>query len=257
MASESLEIAKKFWEEYSPLHSTDPYTRHRLAQELSNRLVHIFHPGDFYYFVFNISMASFDYLSPSVEQVLGYKREEMTTDAFFDLFHPDDLKTYVNSEYESGKFLRSLSKDRLFKYKLRTDFRMRKKDGQYTRILHQTMVFDTNEEGAVLRSFGVHTDIGYLKMDGKSILSFIGFDGEPSYFDVKVGEHLIPMKEMLSTREKEILLLIMDGLHNKGIAAKLHISKETVDKHRKNMLAKTGCKNSGELITRAIKNGWI
>lgn len=134
---------------------------------------------------------------------------------------------------------------------------MRKKDGSYTRILHQTMVFDTNEEGTVQRSFGVHTDIGYLKMDGKPTLSFIGFDGEPSYLDVKVGDKLVPMKETLSKREKEILLLIMEGLQNKEIAAKLYISKETVDKHRKNMLQKTGSRSSGELIAKTIKNGWL
>jgi hypothetical protein len=71
-----------------------------------------------------------------------------------------------------------------------------------TIVLHQTMVFDVNEEGRVRRSFGVHTDIGYLKMDGKPTLSFIGFDDEPSYHDVKFGEELIPMREKLSRREK-------------------------------------------------------
>ena len=255
--SQTLEIAKMFWEAYSPQQPIDPDTRSQLALELSNRLVHFFHPGDFYYFLFNVSTSTFEYLSPGVEQVLGYKAEEMTTEAFFDIFHPDDAKAYVNSEYESVKFLSNLPRNKLFKYKLRMDFRMRKKDGSYTRILHQTMVFDANDEGRVLRSFGVHTDIGYLKMEGKPTLSFIGFDGEPSYHDVKFGEELIPMKETLSKREKEILALIMDGLQNKEIAANLHISKGTVDKHRKNMLEKTSCRNSGELITKAIKNGWI
>ena len=257
MSSQTLEIAKRFWEEYSLQQPTDPNAKSQLALELSNRLVHFFHPGDFYYFLFNVSTTSFEYLSPGIEQVLGCKAEGMTIDAFLKLYHPDDLKVYINSEYESGKFLGSLPKDRLFKYKLRTDFRMRKKDGSYTRILHQTMVFDANDEGRVLRSFGVHTDISYLKMEGKPTLSFIGFDGEPSYNDVRFGEELVPIKEILSRREKEILTLIMDGLQNKEIAAKLHISKETVDKHRKNMLAKTSCRNSGELITKAIKNGWI
>ena len=257
MSSPTLEIAKRFWEEYSPQQPIDPNTKSQLALQLSDRLVHFFHPGDFYYFLFNVSTGTFEYLSPGVEQVLGYKAEEMTTEVFFDIFHPEDAKAYVNSEYESVKFLSSLRRDRLFKYKLRMDFRMRKKDGSYARILHQTMVFDANDEGRVLRSFGVHTDIGFLKTDGKPTLSFIGFDGEPSYYDVKVGEELVPMKETLSRREKEILLLIMDGLQNKEIAAKLHISKETVGKHRKNMLTKNSCRNSQELITRAIKNGWI
>ena len=257
MPSRTLAIVREFWERHSSIPITDDSVKNKLAQELAHRLVHFFQAGEFYHFVFNVSTTSFDYLSPNVEKVLGFTPDELSTEAFFGLFHPDDFKAFVNSEFETEKFLRSLPQDKLFKYKIRTDFRMRKKDGAYTRILHQTMVFDTNEEGRILRSFGVHTDIGYLKMEGKPTLSFIGFDGEPSYIDVKVGEMLVPMTETLSKREKEILLLIMEGLQNKEIAARLHISKETVDKHRKNMLAKTGCKNSGQLITKAIKNGWV
>jgi DNA-binding CsgD family transcriptional regulator len=49
----------------------------------------------------------------------------------------------------------------------------------------------------------------------------------------------------------------MNGMLNKEIAEQLHISKETVDKHRKNMLEKNNCKNSNELIAKAIKKGWI
>ncbi|WP_257574689.1 LuxR C-terminal-related transcriptional regulator [Hydrobacter penzbergensis] len=161
------------------------------------------------------------------------------------------------NENEVAKFLYSLSKEKMFKYKVRMDIRMRKKNGEYTRILYQAMVFELNEDGSVLRSFGAHTDIGHLKMERKPSLSFIGFDGEPSYTNVQINEVLIPIKETLSKREKQILILIMNGMLNKEIAEHLHISKETVDKHRKNMLEKNNCKNSNELIAKAIKKGWI
>ena len=100
-------------------------------------------------------------------------------------------------------------------------------------------------------------DIGFLNAPPTPTLSFLGFDGEPSFTDVKVEHKLIPLKQELSNREKEILLMIMNGMVNKQIAERLNITKETVDKHRKNMLAKTDCKHSGELITKAIKNGWV
>ena len=48
----------------------------------------------------------------------------------------------------------------------------------------------------------------------------------------------------LSKREKEILLKICEGLSNHEIADALFISKRTVDKHRANLLAKTGSKNT-------------
>ena len=58
----------------------------------------------------------------------------------------------------------------------------------------------------------------------------------------------------LSERELEILLEICKGLSNQEIGDKLFISKRTVDKHRANILAKTNCKNTANLVVYAIKN---
>lgn len=62
---------------------------------------------------------------------------------------------------------------------------------------------------------------------------------------------------VLSQRELEILLLICKGLTNFEIADKLFISKRTVDKHRANILEKTACKNTANLVVFAIKNGLV
>jgi DNA-binding CsgD family transcriptional regulator len=52
----------------------------------------------------------------------------------------------------------------------------------------------------------------------------------------------------LSVREIEVLGLIMLGYTNKDIADKLFISFETVKSHRKNILMKTGAKNTAALV---------
>ncbi len=62
---------------------------------------------------------------------------------------------------------------------------------------------------------------------------------------------------LLSEREREILLLICKGLTNNEIADRLFISKRTVDKHRANILEKTNCKNTANLVVYAIKNGLV
>ena len=62
---------------------------------------------------------------------------------------------------------------------------------------------------------------------------------------------------LLSDREKEILLLICKGMTNNEIAETLFISKRTVDKHRANILEKTNCKNTANLVVYAIKNGLV
>ena len=61
----------------------------------------------------------------------------------------------------------------------------------------------------------------------------------------------------ISRREKEVLLLIADGLTNNEIADKLFISVPTVNTHRKSLLEKLEAKNTAILIGRATKQGLI
>lgn len=61
--------------------------------------------------------------------------------------------------------------------------------------------------------------------------------------------------DTLSEREQEVLYCICQGLSNIEIAEQLIISKRTVDKHRENLLLKTGSKNTAGLVMYAIRNG--
>jgi len=61
----------------------------------------------------------------------------------------------------------------------------------------------------------------------------------------------------LSEREAEVLTYICKGLSNKQIADTLFVSKRTVDKHRENLLLKTGAKNTAGLVMYAIQSGLI
>lgn len=58
---------------------------------------------------------------------------------------------------------------------------------------------------------------------------------------------------VLTSREKEVLELIAEGLTNNEIAKKLFISVTTVDTHRKNLLAKFDAKNIASLIRAAMQ----
>lgn len=64
-------------------------------------------------------------------------------------------------------------------------------------------------------------------------------------------------EEALSVREQEILVAVCRGLSNQEIAEELYISKRTVEKHRANILEKTGCKNTASLVVYAIRHGIV
>jgi len=62
---------------------------------------------------------------------------------------------------------------------------------------------------------------------------------------------------ILSTREKEIVLLIADGHSNKQIAESLFLSVFTIKNHRKNIMRKLGFKRVNELIRYAIEMDYL
>lgn len=62
---------------------------------------------------------------------------------------------------------------------------------------------------------------------------------------------------VITRREKEVLILIAEGLTNTEIAEKLFISTTTVDTHRKNLLAKFEVKNTATLIRLAAQYHFI
>jgi DNA-binding NarL/FixJ family response regulator len=59
--------------------------------------------------------------------------------------------------------------------------------------------------------------------------------------------------ELLSTREQEVLQLLVDGLSEKQVAARLTLSPETVHTYVKRLYGKLQVRSRGELLARAAK----
>lgn len=220
------------------------------------RLLEIFAIGDFYSFIFDIDKLQLDFIDEKVKTILGYNKE-FSIELLIGIIHPDDLTFFFNCENAVVHFFNKLPSNKVLKYKVRYDFRIRKVDGTYIRILHQSLPIQVNELGGLMKTMVIHTDISHIKKGNKSVLSFIGLDGEPSYMDFKVENKFKPSKAILSSREKDILLLLIEGNNSIQVSEKLYISKFTVDRHRNNMLAKTNTHNISALITKSINEGWI
>lgn len=62
-------------------------------------------------------------------------------------------------------------------------------------------------------------------------------------------------KQSLSKREQEIFELICQGCTGQNIGSTLHISRHTVETHRKNILRKLDVSSSIELIRYAVRQG--
>ena len=65
------------------------------------------------------------------------------------------------------------------------------------------------------------------------------------------------VRDIISDREKEVILLVAQGLSNNKIGEKMCLSPRTVESHRRNILQKLDIKNTAELIAYANKQNWI
>ena len=63
--------------------------------------------------------------------------------------------------------------------------------------------------------------------------------------------------KQLSAREVEVLALIVQGLINKEIAARLNIGLTTVITHRKNIMEKLGMRSVAALTIYAVMQGYV
>ncbi|MEU9800827.1 response regulator transcription factor [Streptomyces sp. NPDC051000] len=64
-----------------------------------------------------------------------------------------------------------------------------------------------------------------------------------------------PLPQDLTSREREVLTLIGQGLPNRAIAEKLFISEATVKTHINNLFAKAGIRDRADAVRRAIAAG--
>jgi DNA-binding NarL/FixJ family response regulator len=63
--------------------------------------------------------------------------------------------------------------------------------------------------------------------------------------------------DLLTPREREVLILIADGLRNRDVAERLGIDVRTVESHRKHVREKTGIDTPAEFVTYAQERGWL
>ncbi|RXK81704.1 LuxR C-terminal-related transcriptional regulator [Filimonas effusa] len=245
---------RKVWEEVT--HNV-AYTPLEFQLEIHKKLLNLFQPGNYYYFIFNVSNAEFEFVSEQIQSILGYDVKTLKASDFLNRIHAEDQPYFIAFEKQLVNFFSKLPQDKILKYKVQYDFRVRDSNDNYKRILHQLVIIEHNNSN-LLRSLGIHTDITHLKPSGTPTLSFIGLDNEPSYYNVPPDQPLLTAsKERFTRREKQIIRFVLSGKNSHEIAQTLHISKHTVDTHRKKILSKSGCASWVEMSARAVTEAWV
>ncbi|NCD42595.1 MAG: response regulator transcription factor [Bacteroidia bacterium] len=123
----------------------------------------------------------------------------------------------------------------------------------YSDPLYYKQMIKAGARGFLLKN----SDIGEVERTIADVLSGKNYIAQELAMQLVFDGFSSENGETLSDREKEVLYHICKGLPNNQIAKILSLSKRTVDKHRENLLSKTGAGNTAQLVMYAIKHGII
>lgn len=227
--------------------------------DIVEQVASLFSAGNYYYYVLNFETYQMEFASEGTKKVLGIHSNEFSLEKFLDLLHPEDLEKLHEKERVSLNFkLNKIAKEDITKYKTVYLLRVLLKNGTCKTILHQSQALSVSDDGKVFQVMGIHTDITHLNIPIDHKISFIS-NVLPSYYSLSTGTNFELVKHNLNFTEKEKLIIkeITTGKTFNEIANTLYISPHTVNTHKKNILKKSYCKNTAELITKCIREGII
>ena len=251
----------KIWETYSKSLKTTKASI--VDEEVYKIMANIFCPGPFYFYLVDFSINDFIYIHPNVEKILGVPIEKWSLEYLLSQVPLDDFHFIQQCERLAGTFFfERIDRYEVKNYKSVYCYRVKTMSGSVKMILQQGMTYSTDEQGRVLIALGVHTDVSHLIKSNNKRISFINIlDSDKSFYGIDpfkgIVKKLKPSTQLLSNREIEIIQLLSEGNTGAEIAKQLFISSNTVRTHRKNIRKKLDCKNTIQVIIKAIRLGLI
>lgn len=255
MNQEIKEILQKIYTNHTLLDTdldykiTDKYISelNRLAQ-LSNSC----------FFIVDLHKFEYIFTSENFKNITGYlpanTDDNLPYQNLLDSkIHPDDFYQYKKIMLKIGEFLLQQPKEERTCFKHIFELRILNIQKQYIRVSWERRALETDKSGNLWLMLGI---VNVLP-DQDHVRGI-----KSSFIHLKTGKRILfnlppdPQIE-LSSREKEVLLLIQQGFLSKEIAGKLFISVHTVNVHRQNILQKMNADNSMEAVRLARVYGII
>lgn len=232
------------------------------------KIANIFSPGASYYYILNLKTLDLEYISPSVEKILGIPSEEVTMEKMLEKVQPGEFQKILKKEKViQDFFFQFLPKNDILNYKIIFTYNRLDDAQKIKTMMVQTSIIALSEETLPKHIISIHTDISHLKAKSLDQVSFINLEGEKSYYNINIDkDYFCPQNssdqktdwiETITKREQEIIQHLAKGKSTKTIANLLHISAETVKTHRRNIALKSGASNTAELISLCINAGMI
>jgi DNA-binding CsgD family transcriptional regulator len=212
-----------------------------------------------FFVIVDFTTVSNVYVHPNALDITGYSPESFQSfSQVYDYIHPDD------KDYVLDFSIRTISITKDFKAEFREhqattvfnmDFRFLRKDGQCIRLNKQSCCFRTDEAGNMVFGLVIFTDVTHLKKCSDISFSWMEDKCYDHHFEDLKKKH--KKNYEITPREKDVLLMLSNGLSATKIAKQLSVSAHTVISHRKHLLHKTKTKNTAELVKFALERSLV
>lgn len=160
----------------------------------------------------------------------------------YNRIHPEDLTARHLQELHFFLLLKKVSLNERHNYRTYSVIRMKDNAGVYRSILHRTLYLCSDQNGSFWLALCLY-NFHFIDEPVKSFTGGIQNCATGEFF--KVNDRNV---SILSQREIEVLCLVEKGLRSKEIADKLNVSKNTIDRHRQNIMEKLRVGSSIEAI---------
>ncbi|MDX1545076.1 MAG: LuxR C-terminal-related transcriptional regulator [Christiangramia sp.] len=264
--SKELEKITDYWKEmYSS--QVNEYRSFEISADFK-RFASMFAVGNSYLYIVNLHDFELEYVSESVKHFVDMDTRDILLKDLLQTVVPEEIDNLnLKSRVISDFYTSYLEKDEVLDYKNMFTYRMKDRRGQLRTMLYQAIPLNVLDNGAPEHVLCINTDVSHLKVSSTSSVSFINMNGGKSYFNVEVTEGSFDPKNceraekdlsaLFSEREIEIIKELAGGLNAQDIASKLNLSPHTVMTHRKNILQKSGCANTTQLVAKCLTGGLI
>ena len=211
-------------------------------------------PGHFLY-IYNYSEGKVVY-ARGFQEILGYQDATVDVDLLYTILHPEDAPIVARlNQCAIEAMAKVRNPSNLMDLSLSVDYRMRRSNGEYIKVLRQTAVFEVDKHsGKVHSTFSLCKDISTIKPNGNIGWQVSGFDLIEFVAPVDIDSRV---QYRPSPREMEVVRKLAEGKNSKEVATELDISLHTVNTHRRNLLVRTGLGNTTELVRRISGLGWL
>ncbi|SKA41050.1 regulatory protein, luxR family [Chitinophaga eiseniae] len=158
----------------------------------------------------------------------------------------EDLIEKYALELRFFHLLKSLPVAERADYQLVSYLRMQDRQGVYIPVQHRMFYVQSTEDGSIWLALCLYN----LSFEAGKAAAYCGSIVNTRTGDV-IGDDEYQVDDILTAREKDVLMLIKKGKKSKDIAAQLSISVNTVHRHRQNILEKLHVANSMEACRMA------